>query len=160
MDSSYQFYCRNYTYKACEFECFLNKSREQCGCIPWNYPDISGGKADICHWNSLACHEKAMLNVSFEIFVTKNNNIKELALWQANILKTCSCPEDCEKITYSVTSMFHPIGDFLKAKNDNVTKFFQESRYGVWYPEMLQQFVVPKMDLRDIEKWAYIYKKW
>ena len=70
----------NYTQKKCIFECQLKHAFRKCGCIPWNYPDISSGKGDICHWNSLACHEKAMLNVSFEIFVTKNNNIRELAL--------------------------------------------------------------------------------
>ena len=50
---------KNYTFKSCEFECFVRKSRDQCGCIPWNYPHLDE-KSELCDGPSTYCFQSAM----------------------------------------------------------------------------------------------------
>ena len=62
------------------FECSIIQSLNNCGCTPWNFPQAGKNISDICdQYGNLCFHE----------------NMKRT--W------TCSCPDDCETTSYSVT---------------------------------------------------------
>ena len=83
-------FSRNYTFKTCEFECFLRKSNEKCGCTPWNYPQPSEDISEICDGPKSYCFETAMKS--------------------GYLYTDCGCKDSCEEIQYQVSDMFlHPI---------------------------------------------------
>ena len=51
---------RNYSEKACEFQCHLQLAKEECGCVPWNYPQIEEKINEICDGPGTFCFENAM----------------------------------------------------------------------------------------------------
>ena len=71
---------RDYSFEVCEFECFMNQSRNKCGCTPWNYPHPEDTITTICDGVGAFCFESAM-KAGFT---------------------DCYCPENCEHVQYII----------------------------------------------------------
>ena len=76
------FFVRNYSYRACEFECFLKRSEEICGCVPWNYPHLNE-TTTLCDGQSAYCFENEMESGSSD----------------------CGCQENCNGIQYLISDI-------------------------------------------------------
>ena len=73
---------RNYTHKACLFECMYKGALKHCGCVPWNYPhhdkELNGSR--VCNGLGNVCFANQMKNMS--------------------LLQPCQCHSDCVKTLY------------------------------------------------------------
>ena len=61
----------------------MQKSHEECGCIPWNYPQESDKISSICDGPGAYCFE-SMMRRGFA---------------------DCNCPESCDKIQYLISDL-------------------------------------------------------
>ncbi len=58
-------YFNEYSKQACQFECAVEKCRDICGCIPWDYPrtDDEYGSVPICDMTGNDCFHQLMQKV-------------------------------------------------------------------------------------------------
>ena len=55
---------KTYSQSSCEFECRVNKAREECRCTPWNFPTpLSIERPIICDLYGSYCFHNKMRNV-------------------------------------------------------------------------------------------------
>ena len=71
-----------YGYKKCLFECLWVQAKQQCSCVPWNYPQIrADSESNICTGGGNACWN--------DLFNQGTN------------LQNCKhCLKDCDQIRY------------------------------------------------------------
>ncbi len=109
---------RNYSKSSCLFECTLTLVKEKCGCIPWDYPQLD--QASLCSYlETERCAQPLMDNSSM-------------------LHDQCSCPNDCEKISYAYSMSITPI-----AREQVCQKQKEEMYYGTWktpIPDPLHPF--------------------
>ncbi len=71
---------REYGQNKCLFECLWIGASGRCGCVPWKYPQMSGGEDNVCDSMGNLCWDTIFNNGSY--------------------LTNCSCYNDCSQITY------------------------------------------------------------
>ena len=76
----------NYTQNGCLFECLLQSSFKECGCYPWNFPQVNQGVDvdSICDAKGTDCF---------------NRHMNHLTSFYYNY--NCDCIDSCEEITYT-----------------------------------------------------------
>ena len=75
---------KQYTQAACQFECFMNYSRNLCRCTPWDFPYPADVEQRTCDSRGYFCYRAAMRKASLE--------------------SDCAhCVADCDTISFSVT---------------------------------------------------------
>ena len=87
-------------------DCFIRKSEEKCGCIPWNYPHLNE--------HSILCDGKA--TICFETSMENGFSQDE-----------CGCLDNCESVEYIVSAISrHPINVAKECYRKNPEEFTTE----------------------------------
>ena len=67
------------SHSGCLFECLWRQAKDECGCIPWKYPQLEN-ESMICDYNGNDCFKKI--------------------LEEGTRVLNCTCLVDCSKISY------------------------------------------------------------
>lgn len=98
---------RFYSQKSCKFECRLRQAEKECGCIPWDYPQLDENIELICDGIKTACFQNAM----------KGYNET-----------SCQCDPDCEGLVFAISeNKFKIDSDTICDLNQENTEMNQET---------------------------------